>query len=267
MKFKTIFFYPIFIIFIVIFLNLVSVYGQKSISQRSNPVKADKESISTGKKIFFKYCIGCHGKRADGRGEQALNLLPRPQNLRNTPFVRYLTDERIYSSISGGVRGTSMPPFEMMINNRDRWHTINYIRSLTDKNSLIVKNSIKKDIIKTDIKNPLKSLPAVIAEGQQMYKKYCMSCHGINLDGKGDTAKNLIPRPRNLVVISSWGAKPFINYLNDYRIFDSIANGVFGTSMSPWNNVFDRDRIWSIITYLRSEAKKEKTNYDQSFKE
>lgn len=267
MKFKTILFYSIFIIFILTFLNSISVYSKKSIKQRSNPIKPDKESILKGKKIFFKYCIGCHGKRADGRGQQALNLLPRPQNLRNTPFIDYLSDERIYTSISGGVRGTSMPPFEMMMDSKDRWHTINYIRSITNKNSKNIKNSIKKDTINPDIKNPLTPLPTVLSKGKQMYQKYCMSCHGINMDGKGETAKNLIPRPRNLVVISSWGAKPFINYLSDFRLFDSIANGVAGTSMSPWNSVLDKVTIWSIITYLRSEAKKEKTNYDQSFKE
>lgn len=88
------------------------------------------ESIAAGKAVFFEYCAGCHGRRADGRGPQSLNLEPRPQNLRNAPFVAYLSDDRMYGSISGGVRGTAMPAFELMITADKRWQVIHYIRSL-----------------------------------------------------------------------------------------------------------------------------------------
>jgi hypothetical protein len=57
-------------------------------------------------------------------------------------------------------------------------------------------------------------------------------------------------------VIKSWGEKPFIDYLNDSRLYDSIANGVPGTSMAPWVGVFSENELWEIIQFLRVEAAK-----------
>ena len=82
------------------------------------------ESIRAGESVFFEYCSGCHGRRADGRGPESLNLDPKPQNLRNAQFVKHLSDERIYTSVSGGVRGTAMPAWELALPAERRWNVI-----------------------------------------------------------------------------------------------------------------------------------------------
>ncbi len=43
-----------------------------------------QESIQRGEAIFVERCAGCHGKKGDGKGPNALDILPRPRNLRNT---------------------------------------------------------------------------------------------------------------------------------------------------------------------------------------
>lgn len=235
--------------------------------QRTNPVKMTDDSITRGEAVFTEYCVGCHGMRADGRGPQALNLIPRPQNLRNAPFVEYLDDERLFSSISGGVRGTSMPPYEMILSEEQRWDTVNYIRSLVTDFSLDIPNSPKIEKVESTLTNPVPETAESVAIGKKLFDKYCLSCHGEGADGKGKTAQNLVPRPRNLTVISSWGEVPFLNYLDDSRVYDSIANGVAGTSMSPWGNVLKPEEIWHMVNYLRAEAKKEKTDFEQSYKD
>ena len=145
---------------------------------RKNPTPMTAASISAGKATFFEYCSGCHGRRADGRGQQALNLDPRPQNLRNPEFVKYLTDERVFSSISGGVRGTAMPPFELTLSEEKRWDAINYIRSLTAGDSKGLPNSQKIQPVAPDTRNPLTRTPEVVQAGRTLFMNYCASCHG-----------------------------------------------------------------------------------------
>jgi mono/diheme cytochrome c family protein len=261
-------FWVAFFLLITVLFTLIAFGQQSKNSPVKNPIPMSDESIQRGKEVFFESCSGCHGRRADGRGLQALNLNPKPQNLRNPQFVKYLTDERMYTSISGGVRGTSMPAFEgmMVIPKEDRWHVINYIRSLTADDTLNLPNSIDYQMISEDVKNIfLPNDEASNVVGKNLYHNYCSSCHGSDGGGNGILAPNLTPTPRNLVVVTSWGEKPFIEYLSDARLFDSITNGVPGTSMLPWIGVFTDEDRWHIINYLRSEGRKLVQKIEQAY--
>lgn len=216
------------------------------------------ESVAAGKAIFFEYCSGCHGRRADGRGPQSLNLVPKPQNLRNAQFVKYLTDERLYTSISGGVRGTAMNAFELTLTPDKRWQVIHYIRSLSADDNITLANALDYQPVKGDAKNPVPSSSESIANGKKLFLNYCSNCHGAKADGNGIIAVNLTPMPRNLVAVVSWGEKPFIDYMPDSRLYESITNGVPGTSMSPWIKVMTDEQRWSIINYLRDRAREER---------
>ncbi len=246
------------IVGVVMVFALPGIFRAQDGDELTNPVPMTPESIAEGKAVFFNYCAGCHGRRADGRGKQALNLDPRPQNLRNAPFVKYLSDSRMYSSISGGVRGTAMPAFDLILKPEKRWHVINYIRSLTADDTLNLPNSIAYQPVPADTKNPISLTKESSAIGKTLYLNYCANCHGARGDGNGKLAPNLIPHPRTLVVVKSWGEKPFIDYLSDARLYDSITNGVPGTSMLPWIGVFSDEQRWHIINYLRARANEER---------
>jgi mono/diheme cytochrome c family protein len=216
------------------------------------------ESIRAGEGVFFEYCAGCHGRRADGRGPESLNLDPKPQNLRNAQFVKHISDERFYSSVSGGVRGTAMPAWELNLSAERRWNVIHYIRSLTADDTITIQNGIAHQAVDPAVKNPLPLDEKSAAEGRTVFLSYCASCHGPKADGRGVLAPNLVPAPRNLVAITSWGEKPFIEYLPDGRVYDSITNGVPGTSMQPWIGVLNDAERWQVITFLRLEGNREK---------
>ncbi len=254
------------LVFVSLALMLLAGYTAVSQSEpRTNPTPMSEESIAAGEAVFFEYCAGCHGRRADGRGLQALNLIPKPQNLRNAEFVRYLTDERMYSSISGGVRGTSMPPFELIINPDKRWDVTNYIRSLTAGDELGLPNSVAYQKVAADAPNPVARDETSIALGKKLYMNFCASCHGGRADGEGLIAPNLVPAPRNLVVVTSFGEKPFIDYLSDARLYDSVTNGVPGTSMLPWIKVMNDEERWSVINFMRAQADVEREKSDKIY--
>lgn len=100
-----------------------------------NPVAFSKDSVARGEAIFLNRCWGCHGKKADGHGPNAEDIVPRPRNLRNAPFVASVSYARLHESIKYGVQGTAMPAagFDFSLDDKSIGDVINYIRSLSVK--------------------------------------------------------------------------------------------------------------------------------------
>jgi len=97
----------------------------------TNPVAFSAESAARGEKIFVARCGGCHGRKADGKGPNSLDILPRPRNLRNAAFVNRVSDQRLFESILYGVQGTAMPNWiDYGLSNNDVGDLINFIRSI-----------------------------------------------------------------------------------------------------------------------------------------
>ncbi|MCW5976468.1 MAG: c-type cytochrome [Bryobacteraceae bacterium] len=100
----------------------------------ANPVAAGAESAARGEAIYLRRCAGCHGRKADGKGPNSLDILPRPRNLRNAEFVNSLSDRRLFDSLLYGVQGTAMPPWiDYGLSTNDVGDLVNYIRSLNPK--------------------------------------------------------------------------------------------------------------------------------------
>lgn len=88
------------------------------------------ESARRGQEIFAERCYGCHGRLGDGKGPNAPELLPRPRNLTNHAFLSDLPDARLYESITYGIVGTGMPPWDFLPET-ERWDLVNYVRHLS----------------------------------------------------------------------------------------------------------------------------------------
>ena len=87
------------------------------------------------KRIFLQRCSGCHGRKADGKGPNSLDILPRPRNLRNTAFVDSVGDRRLFESILYGVQGTAMPSWiDYGLSQNDVGNLVNFIRSINATN-------------------------------------------------------------------------------------------------------------------------------------
>ena len=60
-----------------------------------NPVASSADSIARGEQIFLLRCTGCHGRKADGKGPNSLDILPHPRNFRNHWFVESVPDRAV----------------------------------------------------------------------------------------------------------------------------------------------------------------------------
>ncbi len=99
-----------------------------------NPVASSADSIRHGEAIFLERCTGCHGRKADGKGPNSLDITPKPRNLRNSAFVASVNDRRLFDSILYGVQGTAMPSWiDYGLSKNDVGDIVNFIRSINQK--------------------------------------------------------------------------------------------------------------------------------------
>lgn len=101
-----------------------------------NPVKSDAASKTRGEALYLRRCTGCHGRKADGKGPNSLDILPRPRNLRNDAFVASVSDRRLMEAILYGVQGTAMPPWiDYGLSQSDAGDLVNFIRGINEGGS------------------------------------------------------------------------------------------------------------------------------------
>lgn len=99
-------------------------------ARRKNPIPADEKSLAAGKAVYAAQCMSCHGPNGKGDGPAAKDLNPKPRNL-SDPKIQEQTDGSIFWKITEGKK--PMPTFEKLITEDDRWHVINYVRTLKAK--------------------------------------------------------------------------------------------------------------------------------------
>ncbi|MEO8373145.1 MAG: c-type cytochrome [Candidatus Solibacter sp.] len=100
----------------------------------TNPVAESPASIKHGEQVFLDRCTGCHGRKADGKGPNSLDINPKPRNLRNSAFVASVNDRRLFDSILYGVQGTAMPSWiDYGLTNNDVGDIVNFIHSINQK--------------------------------------------------------------------------------------------------------------------------------------
>ncbi len=99
-------------------------------STRPNPIPADAASIARGKALYTANCLPCHGAGGKGDGPVGLTLNPRPADLTKHTVPGVHTDGQLWKWITSGYPKSSMPAFDKLLSDSDRWDLVNYIRTL-----------------------------------------------------------------------------------------------------------------------------------------
>jgi mono/diheme cytochrome c family protein len=96
-------------------------------AKMANPVKADDESMKTGKEVWTKHCQSCHGKQGRGDGSKAAQLKTSPGDFAKAEFHKQ-TDGALYYKVAEG--RDDMPAFKKKIPDQDEiWAVVNYMRT------------------------------------------------------------------------------------------------------------------------------------------
>jgi mono/diheme cytochrome c family protein len=99
-----------------------------------NPVPATPESIAKGKELYLDRtngnCIFCHGETGSGNEANLARLRRKPADLSNKERMTAMTDGEVFWKITKGINGIMPAGEKRMSNEEDRWHVVNYVRTL-----------------------------------------------------------------------------------------------------------------------------------------
>jgi mono/diheme cytochrome c family protein len=94
---------------------------------KKNPIAPTHESIAAGQKIYSKTCAMCHGKSGDADGPAVIELNIHPAKL-SDPQLAIESEGALFWKITTGKK--PMPAYGKRLSQTDRWHLVNYIRTL-----------------------------------------------------------------------------------------------------------------------------------------
>ena len=100
------------------------------------------------------------------------------------------------------------------------------------------------------LKNPIKATPKSIADGKNVFQKYCKFCHGEDAKGDGPMAPKGSHPPNLIDDTWTYGS-------TDGEIYSMIRNGSpkEKSEMKPYKSKLTDEEMWSVVNYVRSLAK------------
>ncbi len=185
-------------------------------------------SLEVGRRIYDMECAFCHGLKGHADTDAARVLKPPPRKFADPIEMARVDDGRMYAAIKLGVSGTAMASWGDRLSPVEIIDVMRYIRSL--EQPLPAGMTRKKlDIL----------------VGGNIYRQYCVTCHGEKGDAKTPLGSVLVPHPRNFT-----NARVMAR-ISDKRMTQSIMNGRSGTAMAPWGGILNPEDIRRVILYIR----------------
>ncbi|MEE8449896.1 MAG: cytochrome c [Thermodesulfobacteriota bacterium] len=189
---------------------------------------ADIADVAKGKQVYDTLCWVCHGKYGRGDGPAANSLTIKPADLTDYQRISIKTDAKLFQWISGRDTRFAIPA-----------HAPIWRETLTDQ-------AVKKVVayIRT-LSAP--DLRGSVAAGRDLFKTYCVVCHGTSGTGDGPAAVNLNPKPQDLTNTE------FQNSMNHEKLFASISSGPHKSAYMPiWGVTLNQQEIWDLVEHIKN---------------
>jgi mono/diheme cytochrome c family protein len=209
---------------------------------------------AAGKPLYRRYCVGCHGVRGDGLGENAPWVDPKPRDFtlgafkcRSTPTGSLPLDEDLFATIGRGLHASAMPSW-YALTRQQRADLIAYIKDFSPR----FREEKPDPAIPIPPETP--ATPESILLGKAMYVKVeCGKCHGKEGRGNGPAAATLTDTKNNPIVPYDFTTgdrfKCGSSDVDLYRIF---MTGLDGTPMPSFADVLKPAEAWDLVHYLRT---------------
>ena len=202
--------------------------------------KSAPAASEAGKALYLDKCAHCHGVEGAGDGSAAENLLPRPRDftsglykIRSTESGNLPTDQDLFEVISNGMPGSSMPAWEGLLNEDERWSLVAQIKTYFED----FKGASPRVI---DLSGKVPYSEESVAKGKEFYANLgCVECHGVLGRGDGTSAPDLTDHWE----FSTWPAN--MEHSWNYRggstaedIFKRFIGGIAGSPMPAFVSSF-----------------------------
>ena len=213
----------------------------------------DRGKVIRGKAVYERYCYGCHGLKGDGKGPFSEGLNPRPRDFTkgvykwtSGPSGSLPTDLDLTMTISEGVHGTAMPPWNAL-RESDKQAVIEYIKLFSKRFQQETAGTA------TFIYPPPRESIEHIEKGKALFEKIgCAGCHGVKGRGDGPTAQSLTDDWGDPIRPANFSKGIFKTGGENWKIFRTISNGVGGTPMPSFSDQLKPMEIWDLVYFVRS---------------
>lgn len=204
----------------------------------------------TGKDIYYKYCVTCHGANGQGDGPEAYKLNTKPTDFtsgnikfKSTPYGTPTTVNDVITTLKLGVRTTAMLP-QLQLSNQQMKSVAEYVLSFS-KQDIITAKPIQ-------IPEAPEKTQTILEKGKKLYQNNCATCHGADGKGEGILAKSLKDYKQNPISPANLTLRPLKRANTPSSLYLVIATGIEGTPMPPFQNAFKPENIWAIDYYVQS---------------
>jgi len=207
-----------------------------------------------GKRLYRRFCVGCHGVEGNGEGENAQWIDPRPRDFveatfrwRSTPTGTLPTDQDLYDTITRGVVDTLMPTWRPLAP-QARVDLLAYIKTFSPK-----WKTQKAGTPITVPAEPPETIESVLHGRQLFDQMQCWKCHGPEGRGDGQSAptltddKGLPIKPYNFHDGTHFRCGETNQDL--YKIF---MTGLDGTPMPSFADSLKPNDAWDLVHFLRT---------------
>ena len=172
--------------------------------------------------LYHDYCSVCHGDTGDGNSHARQGLIPPPRNFTTPESSVYLTRDRMIQSISEGIPGTAMTPWNSQLSTSE-------IENVTD----LIRNRFMLSATADDA-----------SRGRKIYAEYCSVCHGDAGKGAMWAMQGLSPSPANFT------DPKVIKSLNRNDMIQAVTFGRVETAMTGWTDRLNSSDVEAVVDYI-----------------
>lgn len=213
----------------------------------------DIGNVKTGKLVYERYCLSCHGAEGNGQGEAAEYMAVKPRDYRQgtfkwrtTPSGSLPLDSDLEHTLINGLYGTYMPTWRAL-DERSRRDVIAYIKTFSPR----FKAEKPQDPIVIPPDPGYNE--ASVERGAKVYAKYnCSQCHGAGGQGDGPSAHELKDDWGNPIVpydLTKGHVKCGDQSTDIYRVF---MTGLAGTPMPTFADSMGSADAWDLVHFIQS---------------
>lgn len=207
-----------------------------------------------GKQLYRRYCVGCHGVKGDGQGDNAPYMDPRPRDFttgtfkcRSTPTGTLPLENDVFATIGRGIFASSMPSWKALTA-QERADLLAFVKDFCPR------WNAEKPQPALEIPAEPSNTAESVTRGSKIYERMeCWKCHGKDGSGNGPSATTLTDNKDRPIVPYDFskGTRFKCGRTNEdlYKIF---MTGLDGTPMPSFKDNLTPDEAWDLVHYLRT---------------
>lgn len=219
-----------------------------------------------GKALYERYCIFCHGREGDGRGDSAPYIDPKPRDFtlgvfkcRSTPSGSIPLDSDLYDTISRGVHASGMPSWAPLTR-QERVDLVAYVKHFSSKFT----EEKPGPVVQIPPEPPISA--ESVKRGSELFQSMnCVFCHGKEGRGNGPSAATLTDSKGNPIRPFDFSSGPQLKCGDtDAAMFRDLSTGLDGTPMPSFTDALKPDQMWDLVHYVSTFRASSKGNHLQA---